>query len=82
MDVVLELSIAVRKALCGCAFGLILIPALAAVRGQAAAPLGAVVAAMCLTAAVGGFCFLTYWIDGSGWREPLAHFPRFADTGR
>lgn len=69
MDVMLELSIAMRRALCGCAFGLILMPALAAVRGQVAAPLGAVVATVSLVAAVAGFCLLSYWIDGSRPRE-------------
>ncbi|MGD8866840.1 MAG: hypothetical protein PVI01_04405 [Gemmatimonadales bacterium] len=75
MDIRVEFSIAVRKALCGCAFGLILIPALVAVRGQAAAPLGAFVAALCLTAALAGFCFLTYWIDSSRLKKPVPTLP-------
>lgn len=75
MDILHEVSIAARKALCGCAFGLILIPALAALRGQAAAPLGAVAAAMCLIAALIGFCLLTYWVDASRLREPLQPLP-------
>jgi len=69
MDIILELSISVRRALCGCAFGLILLPALAVVRGQTAAPLGAVVAAVSLVVALAGFCLLTYWLDGSRPRE-------------
>lgn len=81
MDIMVEFWIAVRKALCACAFGLILMPALAAVRGQAAAPLGAVVTAMSLTAALAGFCLLTYWIDGSRRREPLAPLPPLSRHG-
>lgn len=69
MDIILELSFAVRRALCGCAFGLILLPALAVVRGQTAAPLGAVVAALSLVAALAGFCLLTYWVEGSRQRD-------------
>jgi hypothetical protein len=81
MDIRVELWIAVRKALCACAFGLILIAALAADPGQGAAPLGAVVAAMSLTAAVTGFCLLTYWIDGSRRREPLPPLPPLSRHG-
>ena len=75
MDVIRELSIAARRALCGCAFGLILAPALAAVRGQAGAPLGAVVTAASLAIALVGFCLLTYWIDRPRLREALPPLP-------
>ena len=75
MDVIRELSIAARRALCGCSFGLILIPALATVHGQAGAPLGAVVTAASLALALAGFRLLTYWIDRSRLRDPLTPLP-------
>jgi hypothetical protein len=75
MDVIRELSIAARRAVCGCAFGLILIPALATVRGEAGAPVGAVVTAACLAVAVAGFCFLTLWIDPPRLRRVLPPLP-------
>ncbi len=75
MDAIRELTIAARRALCGCAFGLILIPALTTVRGQAGAPLGAVVTAVSLAAALAGFCFLTYWIDRPRLPDALPPLP-------
>lgn len=75
MDVIRELSIAARRALCGCAFGLILIPAAAPVRGHAGAPLGAAVTAIGLAVALAGFCILTLWIELSRRREALPPLP-------
>jgi len=75
MDVIRELSIAARRALCGCIFGLILIPAAAPVRGQGGAPLGAAVTAVGLAVALAGFCLLTLWIERSRLREALPPLP-------
>jgi len=75
MDAIRELTIAARRALCGCAFGLILILALTTVRGHAGAPLGAVVTAASLVVALASFCFLTYWIDRPRVREAFPPLP-------
>jgi len=75
MDIIRELSIAARRALCGCAFGLILIPLAAPVRGHAGAPLGAVVTAVGLAVALAGFCLLTLRIERARLREALPPLP-------